>query len=102
VLTLTPWLSIWWLLLLVLLLAIAVLIAVRASAAAPSNRSTRRTSAAIWAVTVGIDLALIAFSHRLPYWLTAVLMSMATIGGLGAAFDLAFGGNPGEPSETES
>jgi hypothetical protein len=49
-----------------------------------------------------VDLALIAFFHRLPYWLTAVLMSMATIGSLGAASNLAFGGNPGEPSETEN
>lgn len=89
-LILTPWLSTWWLLLLVPLLAVAVLIAVTARAAAPSNRSIRRTVVVTWAVTVGIDLALVTVWHQLPYWLTAVLMFMATVGGLVAACQLVF------------
>lgn len=44
-LTLTPWLSTWWLVLLVPLVAVAVLVAVTARAAAPSDRSIRRTTA---------------------------------------------------------
>jgi hypothetical protein len=102
VLTFTPWLSAWWLLLLVPLLALAVLIAVTASAAAPSDRSTRRTVALTWAVTVIIDLALIIVSHRLPSWLTAVLMVAATVGGLVAAGQLTCDLDSAEPSDTES
>ncbi|HWR47319.1 MAG TPA: hypothetical protein VN327_06860 [Pseudonocardiaceae bacterium] len=102
VLTLAPWLSAWWLLLLMPLLALAVLIAVTASAAAPSDRSTRRRTAVIWAVTVVIDLALIIVSHRLPHWLPAVLMVMATAGGLAAACQLAFDLDAAKSNETDS
>lgn len=95
-LTLTPWLSTWWLVLLVPLLAVAVLVAVTARAAAPSDRSIRRTTAVTWAVTVGIDLALVTVSDQLAYWLTAVLMFMATVGGLFAAGQLVFDVDPAE------
>lgn len=101
-LTLTPWLSTWWLVLLVPLLAVAVLVAVTARAAAPSDRSIRRTTAVTWAVTVGIDLALATVSYQLAYWLTAVLMFMATVGGLFAAGQLVFDVDPAESTETDS
>ncbi|MGH3822451.1 MAG: hypothetical protein ACRDRA_06375 [Pseudonocardiaceae bacterium] len=59
-LTLTPWLSTWWLALFVPLAAVAVLIAVIARDAAPSDRSTRRTTAVTWAVTVDASPAVVA------------------------------------------
>lgn len=101
-LTLTPWLSTWWLVLLVPLVAVAVLVAVTARAAAPSDRSIRRTTAVTWAVTVGIDLTLVTVSAQLAYWLTAVLMFMVTVGGLFAACQLVFDIDPVESTETDS
>jgi uncharacterized protein YhaN len=101
-LTVTPWLSTWWLVLFVPLVAVAVLIAVTARAAAPSNYSTRRTTAVTWAVTVGIDLALVSISDQLAYWLIAVLMFMTTAGGLIAACLLVFDIDPAESAETDS
>lgn len=102
VLTITPWLSTWWLLLLVPLLGLAVLIATKASAATPTDRATRRKTAAAWTVTIGIDLALVIVSHWLPHWLTVLLIVITTIGSLIAAWELVIEANPAESNETDS
>lgn len=51
-------------------------------------------------MTVGIDLALVTVSDQLAYWLTAVPMFMATVGGLFAACQLVF--DVAESTETDS
>lgn len=102
VLTITPWLSKWWLLLLVPLLTFAILLAVTATSAAPSNHSTRRTTTIIWALTVGADLVLVILLHWLPHWIIGVLMFMATLGCLVTAGQLLADASATEPNETNS
>lgn len=100
VLTVTSWLSKWWLVLLVPLLALAIRIAVAAAAAAPSDRPARRTAAIIWALTVGADLVLILYLHWLPHWIIGMLMFITTLGCLIAAGQLLSGTSATKSNET--
>lgn len=98
-LTLTPWVSAWWLMLLVVLFLCGFAVMVTADAAAPSDLPTRRYAARTWTVAVGVDLVLVIVSRWLPLWLAASLVALATVICLYATWQLV-ADSAGQQSDT--